>query len=53
MVQLPQNVDLIQQHFRVSDHSLVDDLDDPVGEGRLLQFSLEDCPVASSTDGLS
>jgi hypothetical protein len=53
VIQLSQNVDFIHEHFGISDHPFVDNLDDSVRVWRLFEFGLEDCAISTSSYRLS
>jgi len=53
VVHFAEHIDLVEEDVGVADEALVDDLDDSVGVGGLLEFGPEDGAVASSADGLN
>lgn len=52
MVQFLEDHVLVFQRVGISDESLVDNLDDPVGVGRVHHFGLINCAVSAFSDGL-
>jgi hypothetical protein len=52
VVQFFEDAYLVFKELWVFDEALVDDFDDPVGVGRLLEFGLVNDAVTSSADGL-